>query len=42
MDKNWFNKSKEDIFQEFGISEDVGLNPEQVIQNRERRSRIHQ
>ena len=36
MDKNWFNKSKEEIFQEFGISEDVGLNPEQVIQNREK------
>jgi Ca2+-transporting ATPase len=36
MDKNWFNKSKEEIFQEFGISEDVGLNLEQVIQNREK------
>ena len=36
MEKNWYNKSREEVFQEFGISEDIGLNDEQVLKNREK------
>ena len=36
MERNWYNKSKEEVFQEFGISEENGLNDEQVIKNREK------
>jgi len=36
MKKNWFNKSKEEIFQEFNVSEENGLSNEQVKNNREK------
>ena len=36
MEKNWYNKSKEEVFKEFGISENTGLSDEQVIKNREK------
>ena len=31
MEKNWYNKSKEEIYKEFGISGEIGLSDEQVI-----------
>ena len=34
--KNWYNKSKEEVFKEFEISEEMGLSDEQVIKNREK------
>ncbi len=36
MEKNWYNKTKEEIFKEFNISEDEGLSNEQVSSNREK------
>ncbi|MBR2786938.1 MAG: cation-translocating P-type ATPase [Clostridia bacterium] len=36
MEKNWYNKSKEEVFKEFNISEEKGLSNEQVIANREK------
>lgn len=36
MEKNWYNKSKNEIYSEFGISEDIGLSDEQVVKNREK------
>ena len=30
MEKNWYNKSKEEVFNEFGITADKGLTNEQV------------
>ena len=36
MEKNWYNKSKEEIFEEFHISEKMGLSDEQVLKNREK------
>lgn len=36
MGKNWYNKSKEEVFKEFGITEDTGLSNEQVLKNREK------
>ncbi len=35
MVKSWYNKSREEIFKEFNISEDKGLSGEQVTANRE-------
>lgn len=35
MEKNWYNKSKEDVLKEFNIIEDSGLSEEQVLKNRE-------
>ena len=36
MEKKWYNKSKEEVFKEFNISEEKGLSNEQVIANREK------
>ena len=36
MEKNWYNKSKEEVFNEFGITADKGLTNEQVEKNREK------
>ena len=36
MEKNWFNKSKEEVFKEFNVSEESGLSEEQVNANREK------
>lgn len=36
MEKNWYNKSKEEVYKEFGISEESGLSNEQVEKNREK------
>ena len=36
MKKNWYNKSKNEVFKEFEISEDTGLSNEQVLKNREK------
>ena len=36
MEKNWFNKSKEEVFKEFETSESIGLSTEQVKENREK------
>ena len=36
MNKNWFNKTKGEILEEFKISEEKGLSSEQVVQNREK------
>lgn len=36
MEKNWFNKSKEEVFKEFNVSEENGLKDEQVKANREK------
>ena len=36
MEKNWYNKSKKEIYEEFGITGETGLSDEQVIINREK------
>ena len=36
MEKKWYNKSKEEIYKEFEISENTGLSNEQVVKNREK------
>ena len=36
MEKNWYNKSKEEVYKEFEISEDKGLSDDQVLKNREK------
>ena len=36
MEKNWYNKSKNEIFEEFGMSEESGLSDKQVLDNREK------
>ena len=36
MEKNWYNKPKEEICKEFNISEQTGLSDEQVKNNREK------
>ena len=36
MEKNWYNKSKEEVYKEFEISADKGLSDDQVIKNREK------
>ena len=34
MEKNWYNKSKDEIYNEFEITEKTGLSDEQVVKNR--------
>ena len=36
MEKNWYNKSKDEIYNEFEITEKTGLSDEQVVKNREK------
>ena len=36
MEKNWYNKSSKEVFEEFGITQESGLSDEQVITNREK------
>ena len=36
MEKNWYNKSKNEIYNEFEITEKTGLSDEQVVKNREK------
>ncbi|MBR3720377.1 MAG: HAD-IC family P-type ATPase, partial [Clostridia bacterium] len=36
MEKNWYNKSKNEVFEEFGITEESGLTEKQVLENREK------
>ena len=36
MEKNWYNKSKEEVYKEFEITEESGLSNEQVEKNREK------
>ena len=36
MVKSWYNKSRDEVFKEFNISEDKGLSGEQVTANREK------
>ncbi len=36
LNKNWYNKSKTEIFEEFNIAENTGLSEEQVQKNREK------
>ena len=36
MEKNWYNKSRNEIYNEFEITEKTGLSDEQVVKNREK------
>ena len=36
LNKNWYNKSKTEIFEEFDITENTGLSEEQVQENRKK------
>ena len=36
MEKNWYNKTKEDVLKDFQIEEDLGLTDAQVVINREK------